>query len=284
MSSCVIVTYGALLIAQLISWLGLGQKCIYKPWYLFFLIAVIGGYACDFLNLFAILYIVIFGLCCYYYQRNKTGFLAIAVIGLALPLFLHYSLIGFNNYMFLDHIRITDNAYPYSLYFNFDKTLIGIFMLGFSTFNLNKEQLKTIVDQFWKHLLIMTLVVLGASLLISYINFEPKLPQFTLVWALINLFFVCISEEVLFRGIIQQELGRLITCKYSNTIAILIAALLFGLMHFSGGIYYILLATICGLFYGHIYFKTKEIRSSIVLHFCVNFIHFLLFTYPALQR
>lgn len=64
----------------------------------------------------------------------------------------------------------------------------------------------------------------------------------------------------------------------------MLASLMFGLAHFKGGISYVMLATVAGVGYGFVYQKTKRIESSILVHFAVNTIHFLFFTYPALRH
>jgi membrane protease YdiL (CAAX protease family) len=55
---------------------------------------------------------------------------------------------------------------------------------------------------------------------------------------------------------------------------IAISSLLFGLEHYEGGLTYILLAAIAGLFYGYTYWNTKKIETSILLHFVFNLTHF----------
>ncbi len=64
--------------------------------------------------------------------------------------------------------------------------------------------------------------------------------------------------------------------------ALLICAILFGLAHAGGGVWYVLLATVAGLGYGLVYHRTQRIELSILLHFALNSIHILFFSYPAL--
>ncbi len=54
-------------------------------------------------------------------------FVIILSIGLAA-----HELPGFHNLNVLDHVYISSNAIPFTLYLNFDKTVVGIFILGFS--------------------------------------------------------------------------------------------------------------------------------------------------------
>ncbi|MFA5296676.1 MAG: type II CAAX endopeptidase family protein [Lutibacter sp.] len=73
-----------------------------------------------------------------------------------------------------------------------------------------------------------------------------------------------ILEEMIFRGIILK--GLLIS--YSAKKAIIISAILFGLIH--GKPLLILPAIIIGLFFGWIYYKTKSLGTTIVLHSITN--------------
>ena len=131
-------------------------------------------------------------------------------------------------------------------------------------------------------MIVMFIALSTMSYFFHYVHSDIKWPSFTPIWILVNLFFVCMAEEVLCRRVIQHQLASVLKIKYGNYIAIFISAVIFGLIHYQGGIKYILLASLAGLFYGHIYDKTKEIRSSILLHFSLNIIHFLFFTYPLL--
>ncbi len=67
---------------------------------------------------------------------------------------------------------------------------------------------------------------------------------------------------------------------WGDYLALLIASLLFGTMHF-GGVKYTLLASVAGIFYGLIYQKTKSIEASIAAHFSLNLAHFTALTYPS---
>jgi membrane protease YdiL (CAAX protease family) len=100
----------------------------------------------------------------------------------------------------------------------------------------------------------------------------------------VNLFFVCLSEEAFFRGFIQRELSAALRgTRFGAAIAVAVSAGLFGLAHFGGGMSYVVLATAAGLGYAIVYQRTRSIEMSMLAHFALNTVHFLLFTYPALQ-
>ena len=70
--------------------------------------------------------------------------------------------------------------------------------------------------------------------------------------------------------------------KYSKILSCIVASLIFSLIHYYGGIIFMILSFIAGLFFGGIYLKTRNIQSAIILHFLINFTHLLFFSYPSL--
>jgi hypothetical protein len=101
----------------------------------------------------------------------------------------------------------------------------------------------------------------------------------------VNLFFTCLSEEAFFRGFLQQELSRIGGLPHiAALVALVVSALLFGLVHFAGGWTYVVAGIVAGLGSGWAYHRTQRIESAMAVHFGVNAVHFLLFTYPYAAR
>ncbi len=87
---------------------------------------------------------------------------------------------------------------------------------------------------------------------------------------LLLVFAAPILEELLFRGIILDGLLK----RYTSFVSILISSLLFGIVHlnpwsFINGIG-------IGIFSGWVYFKTRSVLPSIIIHASVNLSGFLL--------
>ncbi|MCX8515260.1 MAG: CPBP family intramembrane metalloprotease, partial [Burkholderiales bacterium] len=189
---------------------------------------------------------------------------------------------GFNNLLIWHKIQFTPDAVPFTLYWNFDKTIVGIIILGVT---LNLAHTVTAWKDLWSKVIVrlplVIFIILILTLLFGYVRFEPKLPHNLWLWLVSNLLFTCVAEEGLFRGFLQQSLQQLKFC-YANYIAIIIPAIIFGLMHYAGGIKYVILASVAGILYGWVYKVTQRIEASILTHFLLNLTHILLFTYPAL--
>jgi membrane protease YdiL (CAAX protease family) len=183
---------------------------------------------------------------------------------------------GFDNLRVYDSVRFAADSLPFTMYLNFDKVLVGIFIL----MNLPSPKASAataLVTMRNLTFLILLLAILAP--MTGYVRLNPKFPELTWLWALNNFFFVCLAEEALFRGFIQTQLLRWM----KGGSAVLIAAALFGLAHYQGGWPYVALAFLAGLVYGQTYWRTGRLQTSMGVHFGLNLVHFLSFSYPALQ-
>ena len=131
---------------------------------------------------------------------------------------------------------------------------------------------------------LLAAIMLPLALTTHYVRFDPKIASGAYLWILNNLFFVTFAEEALFRGFIQGGLSKLAArSNYSRWLPLIVSSLTFGLAHYQGGLPYIGLATIAGLFYGYTYDRTKRLEGAMLVHFGLNLVHFLFFSYPSLK-
>ena len=278
--------YEFLYLSVLLLWMPGSRKI--PAWGFALLISISLGLISHQLDMVAIIPIILLALAAYYSQAEKTHILVRVVAGmlvliLSIGLAAH-QLPGFHSLNVLDHVSISNNAIPFTLHLNFDKTVVGVFILGFSyqLISSKKEWL-----QLFKHIAvkapIVILMVIATAFILGFVRFDPKIPDSIFIWAITNLLFVCMAEEAFFRGFIQKNLSLMMKkIKHGDYLALLIAAILFGLAHYAGGAKFIALATVAGMGYGWVYLTTKRIEGSILTHFGLNLTHFLFFTYPAL--
>lgn len=285
------LTYGFLSLALIALWFPTNdmKRFPVRLWHIFCLAALGCGVVFGNVYLLGMLSIIILGLSCYWTASEQATLSVRFVAGtvmlvLAVALSLHL-IPGFSNPQVVTNVIISEGAIPYSKYLNFDKTIVGLFVVGFTC----KHRLSK--PNAWGHMLKQTapisgitiLVLLSLSLVLGYVRFEPKWSPLFGIWAWTNLLFTCIAEEAIFRGIIQRYLvAGLLKYQHGATIGLILAAVLFGLIHYPGGAKYVLLATVAGLGYGWTYLRTRQLEASILTHFLLNCIHFVLFTYPAL--
>ncbi|OGU01731.1 MAG: hypothetical protein A2085_11625 [Gemmatimonadetes bacterium GWC2_71_10] len=120
---------------------------------------------------------------------------------------------------------------------------------------------------------------------IDFVIWNPRLADtgFALARLLGLIVFVGIPEEILFRGLIQEGLGRL----WGARAGWLVASLVFGLSHitkktgltaaqgeelFGLNWRYALLATVAGLGYGWVYRRTGRVSAAALTHGMVNWV------------
>jgi membrane protease YdiL (CAAX protease family) len=215
----------------------------------------------------------------------QRGLAAMAIVALAAGLATH-RLPGFDNPRVISAVRLTPDALPYSLHLNFDKTALGLFLIGFCHARIaTRADAARMLRRAAPAALGTIGLILILSLALGYVRFDPKWPRDTWLWLVANLCFTCLAEEAIFRGFLQNHLARAWRgAAGGEWLALGIAAAAFGLAHFAGGPTYIALATVAGVGYGLAYRRTRCIEAGILLHFTLNAVHFLGFTYPALEK
>jgi membrane protease YdiL (CAAX protease family) len=257
--------------------------------------AIVAGYFSGALHGLAALWIALLAALAIAYARVRanTGspnrpfwqaLVGLVLFGYALAMGLAL-LPGFTRVVLVDAAALSPGAAPYDIAVGFPKVVTGILILGLINPLLVHSwgELGRVLARAVPVFAITALVALAAVLLMGYTTFAPKWTAVFLLWAPINLFFTCLSEEAFFRGFVQHELSRAgsrpaLTAGF----ALGIAAILFGLAHFAGGPLYVLAAAIAGVGYGWAFMRTQRIEAAMAVHFGVNAVHFLLFTYPRL--
>jgi membrane protease YdiL (CAAX protease family) len=197
--------------------------------------------------------------------------------------FVLHNMPGFNLIISIKSIKVSDLSRAYTMYMNFDKVLAALLLYTLSPL-ITQEKLpnKKALQQTGIILLLNILVILLPAVATGYVKVDVKIPQVALFWMMNNLLFVTFSEEVIFRGILQKGIASFLpkSTKFA-LLAIVIASIFFGLAHYKDGAIFMLLAGVCGLFYGYTYYRTNRILCAMLVHFLLNFTHFIFFTYPA---
>jgi membrane protease YdiL (CAAX protease family) len=256
----------------------------------FLTLAIGSGIAAGVLSPVALLPIAVFGALCWAFSLFSTQPmrvpLAIAVVVTSLGLMAHV-VPGFSNLLIVKDAIVSRDAVPFTLYLNFDKALIGLFLLAFATPLLgSRAEWLAMLRIALPRIIAVVGAVLAVALVTDYVRFEPKWQAFFPIWAWSNLLITCTAEEAVFRGVIQRTLtGDGQYAPALQTIArICGAASLFGFAHVAGGAGAVVMATFAGAGYGWIYWRSgNRIEAAILAHFLLNVTHILFFTYPALN-
>ena len=285
-------TYSLLALAVLALWLGGGDRASAvrrNVWLLPWIASLVAALALGIVQPVGLVWIAALAAAAWGFSRPSAKRWQLVAAGAALlvlaaGLSLH-RLPGFNNPRVISAVRFSADAIPFTLYLNYDKTLAGLFILGWCHARIARAAE-------WRAMLAtaapraggVIAVLMGLSIAAGYVRFEPKIPEDTWLWLWVNLCFTCLAEEPLFRGFIQAQLQRLWQRQsWGAWLALAVAAVAFGLAHAAGGATYVALATVAGLGYGWIYQRTGRIEASILTHFALNTVHFFAFTYPALS-
>ena len=210
---------------------------------------------------------------------GSTVVVVLIAVGLAFHFFP-----GFHNPIVVDAVITGPGAAPFTQYANFDKAAAGLVVLAY--FCRRVESAHQVREMWASTALVVTatvMVLIAIGLTIDYFDFDPKLPSFTSSFLAINLLFTCVAEEAFFRGFVQERVARRLTANW-QWLAIAFSSLLFGLAHLRGGTVFVLLATVLGFGCAVAYSKTRRIEAPIFVHFSFNAVHFLLFTYPLIQK
>lgn len=231
----------------------------------------------------AVIVVAIVSLACYLHSRFNNNVRisvlieAVLVVG-ALALALHV-LPGFHNLKVLDALKAGPESAPFSMYFNFDKALIP-FLLIICIKTLFTDGIVHRVPAWkWAVLVLSVPVLLFTAVMLGGLAPERHFPVWLPQFVLANIFFVSLAEEALFRGYIQQRLAEWV----HPVIALAFASVLFGAMHYAGGILLVVFATFAGLIYGIAWMLSKRLWVAVLFHFGLNLCHLLFFTYPVLQ-
>ncbi len=127
--------------------------------------------------------------------------------------------------------------------------------------------------QILAHYAIFAAFAIPVGIGIHFIRFAPTLARLKSLptAALGNLLFTAWPEELLFRGLLQNLLSRTLRSPVAGLVA---ASVVFGLAHLNNGPFpnwrYVFLATVAGLFYGHVWQKTGSLTASAVVHSMVD--------------
>jgi len=189
---------------------------------------------------------------------------------------------GIHNVLLLDRVYVSASSADFTLYWDYDKGFVGLLLYVVCVQPQGAAPWRRAVVTTGMIAVLTTVVALGMATAVGYTAWNPKWPAILGVWVPSNLLLTCLSEETIFRGVLQRELGRFLSgrVRAPAIVALLACAVAFGVAHIAGGAMYVLLATVAGIGYGAAYYVTGRVEAGMVVHFLLNLSHLILFTYP----
>lgn len=111
-----------------------------------------------------------------------------------------YLISGFNNLKVLDNVKVGLLSVVFSMYYNFDKVLV-FFILFVCLFILFVVKKYFLVSWFgWLGLIVSIFVLLLLVVVLGGLKVEMYIFVWVGFFVMVNIFFVCLVEEVLFCG------------------------------------------------------------------------------------
>ncbi len=171
-------------------------------------------------------------------------------------------------YIFLDDIN-KDIQFPILYLFTFGSILYYLyrkrkrenrsakFNFKISNYKIAPILIVTVVAIFLLNIFIINLIPISDSMKDYLTELFKQLGIFSIIGAVI---FAPIIEELIFRGVFLDGFLK----QYSPTKAIIVSSILFGIVHFNP--WQFVSAFIGGLFIGWVYYKTRSVSISIILH------------------
>lgn len=182
---------------------------------------------------------------------------------------------GFSPLPLAEPLRLSPDAPPYALRLSWDKTLVGMALLGWWL----GRTAPTIASR-WR----ATAVTAAATLLavpalalgLDLVDWMPKWPELVWRWLPVNLLAVVLAEELVFRGLLH---GALVS-RLGAWAGVGLTALLFGAVHLPFSPLFAAVATVAGLGYGLAFHFSGRLGVAMALHLAVNLCHLALLSYP----
>lgn len=130
------------------------------------------------------------------------------------------------------------------------------------------------------HFAIFAALAIPLGITLGFLVYQPSIERArsSPLAILGMLFFTAWPEEFLFRGLLQNLLSRTLKNQWAG---LAVASVIFGFSHIFHAPYpnwkYVLLATIAGLFYGHVWIRTRSLLPGTFVHALVDISWHILF-------
>ena len=248
-------------------------------------ITVVAGVWLQVFTVFALPPLVVMFSSAWYFSRQRQKgpqewFAGVIFVVLAFLLATHH-VPGFHNILVWDQ-PVKPNSPPLTFFLNVDKPLPALAVLMF--FLVPGQGLLQSSRQWWQAaklawlpIVLAQLVIIGLAWLFGLIRLQPKLPEITGLFLLSNLLLTALVEGVMLRGFLQRQLMRQFGW---SAFAVVIPAVIYGLIFYASGFTFMGFIVIANLFYGWIYLRSDSLEMSVLGQWLLNTVLFLFFTYP----
>ena len=126
-------------------------------------------------------------------------------------------------------------------------------------------------------------IVIALGLALGFLHPHANIPRPSMILTWVYIFiFIAVPEELFFRAwvqnLLERRLGSWLDPVAARKAALAIASVLFGLSHFNKRLlgpghfnwYYVVLATVAGIFYGRAWREDRRVPASAITHTSVD--------------
>lgn len=279
------ITYGLLLFSIASIWLFKERRITYVSSAL----AILSAYLSKSINSEATLVIAVYFMACFLFFKIEVSNWAKLILWLiifCLATFMMQGIfLGFKDWKILINETVSADAASYTLNLDIAAAFTGLGLLLFGFKNIKKK--KIFIDALTKSaptMILCLVVIMISALTVGIVKFEPKIPNFLLTWMLINLFVYSVSQEMVFRYFLLGSLLDILEgYRFAGLFSMIISSAIYLTYLMPMTLGYSVAAFIASMFFSYVFVKTRKIEMSIILHFMLNLMHILLFTYPMLK-
>ena len=175
-----------------------------------FSIALLIAYYYSYIDITALSVAAFYGFICHQFSFKNKGALNVAygvLIFILSAILLLHAVPGFHNPIVIDSVAVSSNAPLYSQYLNFDKAIVGFFLLIYVISTPPKISYHSYLA-----IIIGCSFSYGVAILLAttsgLVDYDIKFPDYILGWILINLFVTTYAEEAFFRGFVLRPFLR----------------------------------------------------------------------------
>jgi len=181
--------------------------------------------------------------------RWARAMLALCTVAIALAFGLE-KVPGFEPILWAPDLRLSPDADTFNFSTKLDKAIAGLVLLAcFVPRCHTATEWRDTLAASWPVAVATTTAVILLACIIGYVRPDPKWPWFAAAYLGKMLLWTCVTEEALFRGVLQARLTRMPALTRAPWLVIGIPAVLFGVAHAAGGWTYVGLATLAGIGY-----------------------------------
>ena len=139
-------------------------------------------------------------------QSTPLRFLSWTMVVVCAVALASHNIPWIHNVLIFENVTLSPSAEPFTLFWNFDKAVVGVFLYIMCLPPQSGTQWGRLIAIVTTVTILTLAVVAVPGIAIGFIAWDPKWPIILMAWIPANLLITCVAEEAFFRGLLQQHL------------------------------------------------------------------------------